>query len=168
MCNMSNKRGFTLIELLLVISIIGLLSSIVLSSLDAARTKSRVSVAQQQINALHTAIEMRRSDTGEYFFGYSDPCDPSGGATLEANIDATELAGYMDHPPLDPWGNMYQFDGDYQCLDGTVGCPDGVDDPGVPRVVIMSCGPNGSLGISNAAGFCTYDRDNIVKIICTR
>ncbi|HEU5114785.1 MAG TPA: LamG domain-containing protein [Candidatus Paceibacterota bacterium] len=39
------KRGFTLIELLVVISIISLLSSVVLSSLNSAREKGRISAA---------------------------------------------------------------------------------------------------------------------------
>jgi prepilin-type N-terminal cleavage/methylation domain-containing protein len=52
----SSKKGFTLIELLVVISIISLLSSIVLASLNAARTKARIAAGQQLDSNIHHAI----------------------------------------------------------------------------------------------------------------
>ncbi|MBI5133905.1 MAG: LamG domain-containing protein [Candidatus Taylorbacteria bacterium] len=42
-----NKRAFTLIELLVVVSIISLLSSVVLSSLNSARDKARIAAGKQ-------------------------------------------------------------------------------------------------------------------------
>jgi prepilin-type N-terminal cleavage/methylation domain-containing protein len=44
---MNSKRGFTLIELLVVISIISLLSSVVMSSLNSARDKARIASGRQ-------------------------------------------------------------------------------------------------------------------------
>lgn len=43
---MNRKKGFTLIELLVVIAIIGILSSVVLTSLNSSRAKARVAAAQ--------------------------------------------------------------------------------------------------------------------------
>lgn len=50
-----NKSGFTLIELLVVIAIIGLLSSVVLASLNSARGKARFSQALATMNSIEKA-----------------------------------------------------------------------------------------------------------------
>lgn len=60
------KKAFTLIELLIVIAIIGLLSSIILTSVVAAREKARRVVALAQIKELQGAIEEYANDTGYY------------------------------------------------------------------------------------------------------
>jgi len=62
---MKNK-GFTLIELLVVISIISLLSTIVLASLNTARAKARDAATVQNIKQLTLAMELYKDDNGFY------------------------------------------------------------------------------------------------------
>ncbi len=61
-----SSRGFTLIELLVVIAIIGLLSSVVLASLNRARSKARDARRIQDIKQLMTALELYYDTNGRY------------------------------------------------------------------------------------------------------
>ncbi|MDO8514755.1 MAG: prepilin-type N-terminal cleavage/methylation domain-containing protein [bacterium] len=56
------SRGFTLIELLVVIAIIGLLSSVVLASLNGARKKGRDARRLADLKQLQVAMELYYSD----------------------------------------------------------------------------------------------------------
>ncbi len=53
----SNQKGFTLIELLVVIAIIGILSSVVLASMNTARKKARDARRQSDLKSLQLALE---------------------------------------------------------------------------------------------------------------
>jgi prepilin-type N-terminal cleavage/methylation domain-containing protein len=59
-------QGFTLIELLVVIAIIGILSSIVIASLNSARTKGSVAAAKGQLAQLRTQAENYYDNNGGY------------------------------------------------------------------------------------------------------
>lgn len=56
------NKGFTLIELLVVIAIIGVLSSVVLASLNSARVKSRVAAAQTSLKSFGSALTLCVND----------------------------------------------------------------------------------------------------------
>ena len=62
----SVKRGFTLIELLVVIAIIGILSSIVLASLNTARIKSRDARRVADIKQLQLALQLYYDANSSY------------------------------------------------------------------------------------------------------
>jgi prepilin-type N-terminal cleavage/methylation domain-containing protein len=54
---MNDKNGFTLIELLVVISIISLLSSVVLTSVNGARAKARDARRIADLKEMQKALE---------------------------------------------------------------------------------------------------------------
>lgn len=60
------KSGFTLIELLVVISIIGVLMAVLFASFDSARKSARDSARQSDLKELQLAIELYKSQNGEY------------------------------------------------------------------------------------------------------
>lgn len=105
-------KGFTLIELLVVISIIGILSTIALISLDAAKERARVAKAKSQVRQLYDALLRYEIDNN----AWPPSCD---------NIDTVEewnaeMSGYLTIVPRDPWGDTYHFDGcpDIECESG--------------------------------------------------
>ncbi len=88
------SRGFTLIELLVVIAIIGILSSVVLASLNSARAKSRYASAVSQMRQIDLAAEHYYSVNGSYPGDASPGSMPSGLSTYMASWPTPPCSGY--------------------------------------------------------------------------
>lgn len=100
-----NSKGFTLIELLVVIAIIGILSSVVLASLNSARKKSRDARRVADIKQVQLALEL-----------YYDANTTTGYPTTLAPL---ATAGYIPSIPKDP---STQADYSYAALGSGTNC----------------------------------------------
>jgi type II secretion system protein G len=63
---LDERRGFTLLELLVVIALIGILASVVLASLNMARTRAEESRIKVESQEILKALELYYTDFGEY------------------------------------------------------------------------------------------------------
>jgi len=88
---MNSKKGFTLIELLVVIAIIGILSSVVLASLNSARQKSRDAKRVSDVKQLQLALELYFDSNGAY-------------PTLTQGLAALASGGFIAQVPTPPTG----------------------------------------------------------------
>lgn len=99
-------RGFTLLELLVVILIIGLLVGVVAPRLLGQVSKSEVTAARAQLDAIDKAVQAYRMDTGRF------PSTSQGLRALVAmpSEEPKWRGPYMQSEvPPDPWGNPYQY-----------------------------------------------------------
>ncbi len=63
------QKGFTLIELLVVIAIIGILSSVVLASLNTARGKGADAAVKEDLNNMRAQAELNYDNAGGTYAG---------------------------------------------------------------------------------------------------
>jgi len=90
----SQSRGFTLIELLVVIAIIGILSSVVLASLNSARQKGRDARRLSDVKQIQLALELYYDANGAY------------PATIGSTSSSPLVSGgYIATLPVDPTNN---------------------------------------------------------------
>jgi prepilin-type N-terminal cleavage/methylation domain-containing protein len=77
------KKGFTLIELLVVIAIIGLLSSVVLASLQSARQRGKQAAVISNLVTVRTKTDTYFFDKGSYGPAFSTAnCPTSSGTSM--------------------------------------------------------------------------------------
>jgi len=136
--NKIKNKGFTLIELLVVIAIIGILSSVVLGSLNAAREKARDVRRVTDIKQIQLALEIyydinKSYPTDIYAAGIlaptyipNVPTDPQGGHYSYAYSPTTgDPLYYHVGATLEGGGNS-ALSGDSDCDSSGTSCPAGV------------------------------------------
>ena len=95
---MKKYRGFTLIELLVVIAIIGILSAVVLASLNTARSKGNDAGVKANLNSVGTQAALYFSDNNGYgtFATAACPASGTGNVFTDPTIEKAIEAALVD------------------------------------------------------------------------
>ena len=122
----SSNAGFTLIELLVVIAIIGMLSSVVLASLNGARNKGKDARRIADLKQIQIALELYYSDNNAYPIssGWRSECAAWGNLTsgdVIPGLVPTHISSFPSDPAMNKSGNLccyiYNSNGvDYKLL----------------------------------------------------
>ncbi|MCM8787805.1 MAG: prepilin-type N-terminal cleavage/methylation domain-containing protein [Candidatus Omnitrophica bacterium] len=103
------KKGFTFVEILVVVTIIGVLTTVGAVSYRSANVKSRDGKRKADLEQIRAALEMCRTDTGSYPSGLSF----GGSLTCGGNT-------YLNPIPQDPLSPNYNYR--YNRLTATTYC----------------------------------------------
>lgn len=87
----TKTKGFTLIELLVVIAIIGILSSVVLASLNTARNKGTDAAIKAEMSNVRAGMEVFYDGSSTYVGGTSSSAVTSSWTSMAAK--ATSVGG---------------------------------------------------------------------------
>ncbi len=143
------SKGFTLVELLIVISIIGVLTTLLMANFIGVRQRARDAQRKSDLRQIQSAFELYRSDQGSYptiLLDSPSPIkSPDGSAT------------YMQKVPKDPSGSSYYNSGNYSFSStGTIytlgACLENTGDPQgdiVPPVGTTGCASNHYYKLQN-------------------
>ena len=146
------STGFTLIEMLVVISIIGILATLVAANLNSARSRARDAERKSDIKNIETALRIYYNDIGSYpandGSNQMKACDPGGNSSCswgsEWNIGTTVYMQTLPKDPLSP-------NQDYRYSRGSQSDPTDSD-----SYILQACLENKSdtNGVPSAGAWC--------------
>lgn len=90
---MKKNKGFTLIELLVVIAIIGILSSVVLASLNTARNKGKDTAVKSNLNNMRSQADVYYDSNTQSYSGVCSATASSTPAGIATGVQAAGVAG---------------------------------------------------------------------------
>ena len=117
-------RGFTLIELLVVVAIIGILATIVMVSLNGARSKARDAQRLKDAETIGGALNLYYANNGRYPDQPSGPCPDSGLYDNVSGLASSLVPGYLATIPQDPKPRSCDYNYMYAAL-GSAGSVNG-------------------------------------------
>lgn len=125
----TKNKGFTLIELLVVIAIIGILASVVLVSLNSARSKGKDTRVVSAVNQLRTAFEAGYTGTSypDLVVNATTTAGPNAASTATLSTDAAANGGVINFVtngalPITAYaiyGKLVSDNTKYFCIDST-------------------------------------------------
>eukprot|EP01013_Petalomonas_cantuscygni_P004819 TRINITY_DN15255_c0_g1_i1.p1 TRINITY_DN15255_c0_g1~~TRINITY_DN15255_c0_g1_i1.p1 ORF type:complete len:150 (-),score=31.62 TRINITY_DN15255_c0_g1_i1:55-504(-) len=104
-----SQAGVTLIEMMVVLVIIAVVAAIIVPNVIGRPDEARATVAQTDMRAIGSALELYRLDNQDY---------PTTAQGLEALAERPTTSpeprnwaegGYLNEVPVDPWGNPYLY-----------------------------------------------------------
>jgi len=135
------QKAFTLIEMLVVISIIGILATLVAANLNSARSRARDAQRKSDIKNIQTALRLYYNDFGGY-----------PGSTNGGNIKGCGLSNPPPPSSLCPWNSAWAINGE-KCSDAGATC-------------YMQTLPRDPLSPTQSYKYTQFDSDDYILSAC--